>query len=139
MGKSRTPTTAATSVPVLDVDVAVDPLPGDALHELLRSAREQRVVRCRVQGIDAYLITGYEDIREFFGAHQEFPGGVSYQVSTLPVVGDTFINMDGPAHDLYRQLATPAFRSRATARFVDEQLTPLAHEVIDRFAGRGEG
>jgi cytochrome P450 len=25
------------------------------------------------------------------------------------------------------------------SRFVDEQLVPLAHEVVDRFAGRGEG
>jgi cytochrome P450 len=46
--------------------------------------------------------------------------------------------MENPRHDAYRQLATPAFRSRAVTRFVDEALTPLAHEVVDRFAARGQ-
>ncbi|MDT7539404.1 MAG: hypothetical protein QOI82_2989, partial [Actinomycetota bacterium] len=32
-----------------------------------------------------------------------------------------------------------AFRSRVVSRFVDEQLVPLAHEIVDRFAARGEG
>jgi cytochrome P450 len=36
-------------------------------------------------------------------------------------------------------LATPAFRSGAVARFNDEQLAPLAHEIVDRFAARGRG
>jgi cytochrome P450 len=46
--------------------------------------------------------------------------------------------MDGHEHDTYRSLAMPAFRSRPAARFVEESLVPLAHEVIDRFAARGE-
>jgi cytochrome P450 len=39
---------------------------------------------------------------------------------------------------VYRQLAMPAFRSRAVSRFVDSELVPLAHEIVDGFAARGE-
>ena len=30
----------------------------------------------------------------------------------MPQVGDTFISMESPRHEAYRQLATPAFRVR---------------------------
>ena len=71
--------------------------------------------------------------------HKRFPGGATYQFEIKPVVGNTFINMDGEEHNRYRQLAMPAFRSRAVNRFVETDLTPLAHEIVSRFVNRGEG
>lgn len=90
-------------------------------------------------GLPAVVVTRYADLRAFLADQERFPGGEIYTFTTEASVGRTFISMDGPDHDRYRQRAMPAFRSRATARFVDEELTPLAHEVADRFAGRGEG
>ena len=127
-------------VELAEVDFATASLPGDELHALLRHARETGpVIEVRFYGSPAYLITRFAELREYFGAQEQFPGGVFYEFSTRPHIGSTFINTDGPMHNTYRQIAMPVFRSRATARFVDEQLTPLAHEVIDRIAARHRG
>lgn len=125
---------------VTDVDFFTDPLPGPRLHELLARARDAApVTPISIFGTSGFLVTRFDDLRAFFVAADEFPPGAMYQFHTEPVVGRTFISMDGAEHDQYRQLATPAFRSRATQRFVDDELTPLAHEVLDRFASRGSG
>jgi cytochrome P450 len=125
---------------VTTADLMLDALPGDELHAVLRHAREEGpVVPVIARGLPAFLITRFSALREYLSAQEDFPGGVFYELSTRPHIGSTFINMDGPAHDTYRQLATPAFRSRATARFIDRELTPLAHEIVDRFAARGHG
>jgi cytochrome P450 len=126
--------------PIEEIDIALESLPGDELHEFLGRARDQGpVVPALFYRSPAYLITSFDVLRQYFGAQEEFPGGVIYTHSTKPHIGNTFINMDGPSHNTYRNIAMPVFRSRATARFVDAELTPLAHEVIDRFAGNGRG
>jgi cytochrome P450 len=127
------------SAATLDVDVILDPLSGDALHDMLREAREAPgITQVRMFGEPAYLVTRFEELRDFFLSDERFPGETTYQETIMQQVGDTFISMENPRHDRYRQLATPAFRSRAVTRFVDDSLVPLAHEVVDRFAGRGE-
>ena len=128
------------TVATLDVDVILDPLPGRQLHDVLRQARETPgITQVRMFEEPAYLVTRFEELREFFLSDDRFPGETTYQETIMQQVGDTFISMENPRHDRYRHLATPAFRSRAVTRFVDEALVPLAHEVIDRFAERGEG
>ena len=123
----------------LDVDVILDPLPGRTLHEMLKDARESPgIALVKMFGEPAYLVTRFEELRDFFLSDERFPGETTYQETIMQQVGDTFISMENPRHDRYRQLATPAFRSRAVTRFVDEALVPLAHEVVDRFADRGE-
>ena len=123
----------------IDVDVALDPLPGAALHDLLRNARENPgLTEVKMIGGPAYLVSRFDDLRTFFLDDQHFPGAPAYQETIMLQVGDTFISMENPRHDAYRQLTTPAFRSRAVSRFVDEELLPLANEVVDRFVARGE-
>jgi cytochrome P450 len=122
-----------------DLDFMTVALPGPELHAVLADARRAApVVDITLWGQPAQLVLRYADLRELFADHEQFPGGDIYQFHTQPVVGDTFISMNGPEHDQYRQLATPAFRSRATTRFVDSELTPLAHEIVDGFADRGQ-
>ena len=122
-----------------DLDFMTAALPGAELHQLLAAARhEAPVVDITLWDQPAQLVLRYADLRDFFADHEQFPGGDIYQFHTQPVVGDTFISMNGPEHDQYRQLATPAFRSRATTRFVDSELTPLANEIVDGFADRGK-
>jgi cytochrome P450 len=122
-----------------DLDFMTVALPGAELHAVLREARRAApVVDVTLWGQPAQLVLRYADLRDFFADHEQFPGGDIYQFHTQPVVGDTFISLNGPEHDQYRQLATPAFRSRATTRFVDSELTPLAHEIVDTFVDRGQ-
>lgn len=126
--------------PSIDVDFIAEGFAGAELHDTLRRAREQGpVVRARFAGMDAWVITQYATLREFFADQEHFPGGVGYQFTTRPHIGSTFIDLDGAEHDTVRQLVTPAFRSRAVSRFVDTDLTPLVHEVIDRWEERGRG
>lgn len=122
-----------------DLDFMTAALPGPELHRVLADARhEGPVADITLWGQPAQLVLRYADLRDFFADHEQFPGGDVYQFHTQPVVGDTFISMNGPEHDQVRQLAMPAFRSRATTRFVDAELTPLAHEVVDGFVDRGQ-
>jgi cytochrome P450 len=122
------------------VDFGLDPLPGAELHDVLRALRaDHRVAPVKFHGMDAFLFTRYDDVREMFRNDEGFPGGDFYQGAIEPVVGRTFISMNGHEHDVHRQAATPAFRSRAVTRFEEEALVPLTHEVLDRIGDRGEG
>jgi len=126
-------------MPATAIDFMTAPLPGAELHDALRQLRrEGPVVDVTMYGQPAQMITRFADLRAFFADQEQFPGGDVYQYHTEPVVGRTFISMNGKEHDQYRILATPAFRSRATARFVDSELVPLANELIDTFVDRGE-
>jgi cytochrome P450 len=121
-------------------DFGLEPFVGDELHDVLRALRaEHRVAPIRFHGMDAVLFTRFDDVREMFRDDEHFPGGDFYQGAIEPVVGPTFISMNGHDHDVHRKMATPAFRSRAVTRFDEAELVPLAHEVLDRFADRGEG
>lgn len=121
------------------VDLLADPMPGPELHRWLAEVRQREgLTTVRVLGEPALLVTRSEDLRCFLGDDERFPGATTYQQTVALQVGETFISMESPDHETYRQLATPAFRSRAVSRFVDDALVPLAHEVVDRFVGRGE-
>lgn len=114
-------------------------LPGPALHDFFRAARHGAgLARARLHGLPALLVVRFADVKAFLADDQRFPGGTTYVHQVEPVVGRTFISLDGDDHKLHRQLATPAFRSSAVARFVEHALLPLAHELVDRFAARGE-
>lgn len=125
----------------VDLDVAFDPMPGAVLHDRLRALRDEHgsVAPITFYGMPAFAILGYDELRAFFAAQEEFPGGEVYRHQVEGSVGRTFISMDGPDHDTYRQLVTPAFRSRAATRFVDRELTPLAHDLLDALVPRGGG
>lgn len=126
-------------MPVTAIDFMTAALPGAELHDALRELRHQGpVAEVTMYGQPAHLVTRYADLRAFFADQEQFPGGDVYQFHTEPVVGRTFISMNGKEHDQYRILAMPAFRSRATSRFVDTELVPLANELIDTFVDRGE-
>ena len=122
------------------LDLVEAPLPGRELHELLTEARSSPgLTPATLLGQPALLVTRYADLKSFMVDEASFPGGAVYQFQVEPAIGRTFISMDGEEHVAVRQQATPAFRSKPVSRFIDEQLVPLAHEVVDRFADRGEG
>lgn len=120
------------------LDLVAADLPGPALHDAFGAARRSAgLARTQLHGLPAYLLVRFADVKAFLADDQQFPGGMTYVHQVEPVVGRTFISMDGDEHKLHRLLATPAFRSSAVARFVEHALLPLAHELVDRFAARG--
>ena len=129
---------ADSELPLGDLDLGTVDLGGDELHATMRTARESGpVVPVRFLGVRAHLLTTFAAVREFLVDDAQVPGGVVYRHATRPSVGSTFIDLDGDEHHRVRQLATPAFRSRAVRRFVDDELTPLAEEVLDRMLASG--
>ena len=115
-------------------------LPGRALHELLAEVRSAPgLATLELLGQPVRVVSRWDDVRGFLADEDAFPGGTSYRVNIEPVVGPTFISMDGEEHLRVRKLAMPAFQSKAVSRFVASDLVPLAHEVVDRFAARGGG
>jgi cytochrome P450 len=117
-------------------DFALDPMPGPEMHARLHALREQGpVARVRFGGQPAFLVTTFDALLEAFRDVERFPPATLYQRTIAQVIGPNFQSMEGEQHRLYRRLATPAFRSRAVDRFAADGIAPLAHEVIDRFAG----
>jgi cytochrome P450 len=121
------------------IDVGLEPLVGEDLHQRCAALRrDHRVAPVRFYGREAVLITRFADVQAALRYERRFPGGDYYALAMEPALGPTFISMNGREHDRHRQLATPAFRSRAISRFDLDALLPLTHEIIDRFSARGE-
>lgn len=121
-------------------DLGTDPLAGGDLHRLNAELRARGpLVRVPFFGTTALLATRFDDVREAFRDDASLPGGPTYRQTVERIVGRTFISMDDREHHLYRKLAMPAFQSGAIARFNESALVELVHELLDRFAARGEG
>jgi cytochrome P450 len=121
-------------------DLGTASLPGDELHRHLAAARAvPGLASGTLLGMPVRLVARADEVRSLLLDDGQFAGGATYQFQVEPVVGPTFISMDGPDHHLYRRLATPAFRSRRVRRFVETELEPLAHEVLDGFVEDGGG
>jgi cytochrome P450 len=132
---------ALTPSPGLDsVDLALDELPGDELHAVLRGYRERGPVQpTRFLGLPAFVITGHRALLEAFTDVERFPPHRMYQLAFEGAIGRSFISMESPEqHRVYRKLATPAFRSRAVASYERDGLASLANELVDGFVGRDE-
>jgi len=116
-----------------EIDFGSDELPGDELHRALATFRERGpIVPSCFFGMPAWIIASHRHLAAAFRDSERFPPHRMYQAGIESVVGQTFISMDGNDHRVFRQLATPAFRSRAVAQMEREGLAALAHELIDR-------
>ncbi len=121
------------------VDLAIDRLVGQDLHDALAALREAGAVTSTTFfGQPAVIATDFATVKSILRDDVLVPGAPVYELSTLPAIGHTFIDASGAEHDRLRKLATPAFRSRAIERFDAARLTVLAEELIDGFVDRGE-
>jgi cytochrome P450 len=107
---------------------------------VLEGFRERSpVAPTKFLGHDAWIITSHAALLAAFTDSERFPPHRMYQLSFEPAIGESFISMPEPErHRVYRKLATPAFRSRAVARYEREGLAALAHELIDGLDDRTE-
>lgn len=120
-----------------DVDFARDELP--ELHTILADLRERHAVApVRYHGGVAYLITRFADLQTAFADDETLPSADAYSRHSLPAMGRTIQCMGGEEHRRNRGLVAKAFRPRLMTEFVESFLTPVAHELVDAFAGRGE-
>jgi len=106
--------------------------------ELARLRRDKPVALVPFHGGAAYLLTRHADVEEAFRDEATFPAQAAYTLHSEPVMGRTLQCMTGDEHTRNRALVSPAFRARLMPGYVEPILAPVAHELVDRVAGRGE-
>ncbi|WP_395103940.1 cytochrome P450 [Actinomadura sp. SCN-SB] len=88
------------------------------------------------EGLDAYVISRYDDVEKAFKNPVFTSDNYSWQLE--PVHGRTILQMDGREHSVHRGLVTPAFRgSELTTKFAPVILRN-ARELVDGFRHAGE-
>jgi cytochrome P450 len=119
------------------VDFGRDEVP--ELHAILADLRERHAVApVRYLGEPAWMITRFGDLRAAMADDETFPSADAYLRHSAPVMGKTIQCMRGDEHRRNRGLVSVGFRPRLMKEFVEAFLTPVAHQLVDAFAGRGE-
>jgi cytochrome P450 len=119
-----------------EIDVILDDLPDVAatLHEL--RARKPAMWG-RGFGQPSLLLLSYELVNAAFRDEDTFPSAEFYGNVVTDVLGRNLQCMYGEEHRINRALVSPAFRQRLMPDLVGPLLEPVAHDLIDRFAGSG--
>lgn len=111
-------------------------LPGEELHRELGALREaHRLAPVKFGAMVMYLVTRYDDLDACFRNDEEIPAGPTYAMSVEPCQGVTFESLDGPEHNVLRDLTTGGLRRRPVERYAARRLVGLCDSVIDRFVG----
>ncbi|MCX8071508.1 MAG: cytochrome P450 [Candidatus Binatia bacterium] len=85
-----------------------------------------------------YLVTRYDDAMAVLRDAERFSSHANARGIGL-VFGRTILEMDGIEHIRHRRLITPALTPRTlTSGALPTAIRAMAHELIDRFAARGE-
>lgn len=120
-----------------DVDVILDDLP-DVAGTQHRLRERGPAVWAKAFGMPSLLLLSHELVHDAFRDEETFPSADFYGNTVTEVMGRTMQCMRGDEHRLNRALVSPAFRQRLMPLIVPPLLEPVAHELIDRFADRGQ-
>ncbi len=119
------------------LDFARDEIP--ELHAILAELRERTPVGLvRYHGETSYILTRFGDLEAAMADDETFPSAAAYLRHSAPSMGKTIQCMEGEEHRRNRALVSKAFRPRVMRDFVESFLTPVAHELVDAIAARGE-
>jgi cytochrome P450 len=122
--------TAAIGASIAVEDLEHDPYP---VYERLR----EREPVSWVESVGLWLVTRWEDVNTVDKTPAIFTAETD--PSTLKrTFGANLLASEGAYHDRIRSIIQPWFRRGAIGHFPDEVITPIATELIDAFAGRGE-
>src|SRR5437879_6750568 len=106
-------------------------------YEAYAYARENTpVARVSHLGADVAMVYRFAEAEEVLGDSETFSSRIN-GAWMRPFLGRTILEMDGPEHHSHRRLISHAFRRKVIQQWEDELIRPTAHELIDRFAGRG--
>jgi cytochrome P450 len=90
-----------------------------------------------VDAVELWLVTRWDDVQYVDKAPDLFTGET--EPSTLNrTFGKNLLGSEGPYHQRIRSIIYPAFRVQAIGHYPDDVITPIASELVDAFAGRGE-
>lgn len=124
-----------------DQDFAVLPMQGmevPGFHQLLAELRAVApVAPITFRGIPAFAVLGHHEVQEAFRDEVAFPPRITQEVNTFPVMGRNLMGLEGEEHRAHRALVSPAFRRAPVARYAEEILRPLCHDLVDEIAEDG--
>src|SRR4051794_17454079 len=128
---------------VFDTAVAGDVR--DPYPELARARRESPVQELDMsampheEGQAVFFVYGFDDVAQVLRDSETFSSGQIIKLIMGDVMGEhIMLGMDPPEHPRYRALVSTAFRQKTLARWEDELVAPIANELIDAFADRGQ-
>ncbi|KAA9159318.1 cytochrome P450 [Amycolatopsis acidicola] len=129
--------TTSGSLDLEGIDFAFEDAP--ALHDILADLRARKPYAVvPFAGVRAVLLLTHELVSAAFKDEETFPASAIYPLTTGPVLGHTLQCMAGREHRVNRAIASPPFRRSRAKDYIEPVLAPLAHELIDEFAARGE-
>jgi cytochrome P450 len=115
--------------------VTVEALESDP-YPIYKRLRDEEPVSW-VESVGLWLVTRWDDVVYVDKTPDLFTGET--EPSTLNrTFGKNLLGSEGDYHSRIRSIIYPAFRVAAIGHYPDEVIAPLAHELIDTFAGRGE-
>lgn len=113
-----------------DFDFAYEDAP--QLHEMLEETRsEGPIVPIRFHGEVAYLITGYEELREAFSDEVHFASKAFYRKSAEPSMGRNMQSLSGNAHRINRALVSRSFLPRQVLGYIEGPITEEATRRVE--------
>jgi cytochrome P450 len=115
--------------------VTVEALESDP-YPIYKRLRDEEPVSW-VESVGLWLVTRWDDVVHVDKTPDLFTGET--EPSTLNrTFGKNLLGSEGDYHSRIRSIIYPAFRVAAIGHYPDEVIAPLADELIDAFAGRGE-
>ena len=125
-----------TEVAQLDVVAANIGDVRDPYSEYAAQRRDHAVARAAHFGADVAMVYSFVEAEQVLGDSETFSSRIN-GAWMRPFLGRTILEMDGAEHHSHRRLISHAFRRKVIQQWEDELIRPTAHELIDRFAGRG--
>jgi cytochrome P450 len=125
------------SVGELDIgkSITVEDLESDP-YPVYKRLRDEAPV-CEVESVGLWLVTRWDDVEEVDVNPDVFTGETD--PSTLNrTFGKNMLGSEGAYHSRIRTIIEPAFRPGAVRPYASEVIEPIANELIDAFAARGE-
>ena len=118
-----------------DVDFAYDALP--QLHQVLDQLRPHgSVVPVIYHRQPAWLILGYEQLRQAFSDEEHFECARAYRIHSEPSMGKTIQTMSGEQHRINRALVSRPFFPRQIRALVEPLLASQARLLLDEIQGQ---
>jgi cytochrome P450 len=124
-----------SSTQTIGSTITVDDLEGDP-YPIYKRLRDEEPVSW-VESVGLWLVTRRDDVIYVDKTPDLFTGET--EPSTLNrTFGKNLLGSEGAYHDRIRSIIYPWFRVGAIGHFPEEVIAPIANELIDEFAARGE-
>ena len=119
----------------IGAQIAVEELERDPYPAYARLRADEPV--SWVESVGLWLVTRWDDVMDVIKTPDVYTAET--EPSTLNrTFGKNLLGSEGPYHQRIRAIIQPWFRNQAIGHYPAEVIAPVANELIDGFAGRGE-